>query len=89
MIDGGFFSPEEPKRFSSIIDSILRGKDKYMIMADFECYIKMQEKVDRQYKDSDTWTRKAVLNTANVGCFSSDRTIHEYAKIIWDIKTLT
>lgn len=79
------FSPGEPDLFGWIADMLLTN-DTYMLLADFESYIDAQEMAGRLYSDSDQWTRKAILNTARVGKFSSDRTIREYAMDIWNVK---
>ena len=55
-----------------------------MTLADFEPYLACQEQVNTTYCDPDTWTRMSILNTARVGRFSSDRTIREYAREIWN-----
>ena len=83
MIASGAFSPEEPDRFRPIIDSLLGG-DHFLVTADFSAYYEAQLTADKLYQDRDTWLRGAVINTANVGWFSSDRTIREYAAEIWN-----
>src|SRR3546814_10543840 len=83
MIGSGVFSPEDPGRFQPIVDS-LYGHDTYLVTADFAAYADAQKRVGRAYLDQPSWVRKAVLNTANVGWFSSDRTVREYAEEIWD-----
>ncbi len=84
MIGSGFFSPDEPDRFKSIVDALLQHGDKYMLLADYASYIACQKKVETAYQDREQWIRKAILNIANMGKFSSDRTIMQYAKQIWD-----
>ena len=54
-----------------------------MVSADFACYAQTQRAVDEAFLDADTWSRRAVINTAKVGWFSSDRTIRDYASEIW------
>ena len=63
-------------------------QDPYMLFADFQSYIDCQAKVAEAYRDSDRWTRMSILNTARSGKFSSDRTISEYAKDIWGVKSV-
>jgi starch phosphorylase len=63
--------------------------DYFLVGKDFPSYIECQEKVDEAYRDQELWTRMSILNTAGSAKFSSDRTIHEYAKDIWDIKPVT
>ena len=86
MIASGFFSVGEPGRFKPIVDSLLQGGDKYMLLADYAAYIACQEKVTIAYQNQDEWIRKAILNIANMGKFSSDHTIMQYASKIWDAK---
>ncbi|MEO8992266.1 MAG: glycogen/starch/alpha-glucan phosphorylase, partial [Nitrosospira sp.] len=86
MIASGFFSVGEPDRFKPIVDSLLQGGDKYMLLADYASYIACQEKVAIAYQNRDEWIRKAILNIANMGKFSSDHTIMQYASKIWDAK---
>ena len=57
----------------------------YLCLADYQLYVDAQAKVDACYKQTDLWTKKAILNTARVGFFSSDRTILEYAKKVWNL----
>ncbi|MHB8878138.1 MAG: glycogen/starch/alpha-glucan phosphorylase [Myxococcaceae bacterium] len=85
LIGSGFFSPEDKGLFRPLIDSLL-DEDQYMCLADFDAYVKAQAEVTRAYLDPDGWAKKAILNVARVGRFSSDRTIREYAKDIWDVK---
>src|ERR1035437_8920344 len=85
LIETGFFSPEKPNLFRPIVDQ-LRNKDTYFLAADFADYLRAQEAASAGYKDVPNWTRRAILNTARMGKFSSDRTIAEYAKEIWDVE---
>jgi starch phosphorylase len=85
MIGRGYFSPEKVDLFKPIIDSLLHNGDNYMLLADYESYIKCQESVSRLFKNRHEWAKKSILNVANTGKFSSDRTIKEYAKEIWGI----
>ena len=86
MIGSGFFSPGEPARYQSLVDVLTHGGDQYLLLADYASYIACQESVDAVYRDPREWTRKAILNVANMGKFSSDRTIKEYAEEIWGVK---
>ncbi|HEY1406745.1 MAG TPA: glycogen/starch/alpha-glucan phosphorylase, partial [Spirochaetota bacterium] len=88
LIDNGFFSPEQPDLFSPIVKSLLDHGDQYMLMADFDAYVKLQEEVSRTYLDKEKWTTMSIRNVARMGKFSSDRTIMEYAKDIWEINPL-
>jgi len=82
------FSPAEPGIFRPIVDSLLAQGDVYCLLADFRGYLEARHAVDDLYADRDAWTRKAILNVARIGKFSSDRTIKEYADQIWKIKPL-
>ena len=88
MIQDGFFSPDNPLLFRCLLDEILYGQDRYMVLADFDAYIKTQELMDKEYADQMNWHRKALLNIAHMGPFSSDHTIHNYANDIWQIEPL-
>lgn len=83
----GFFSHKEPGLFMSIVDSLLHS-DEYMLLADFQDYLECQEKVSQAFRDQDNWTRMSILNVARMGKFSSDRTIAEYCKEIWDVEPM-
>jgi glycogen phosphorylase len=84
MIANGFFSPEEPARYRPITDNLLNG-DHFKVLADFQSYMEVSDQADAIYKTHDTWNRMAILNTARMGFFSSDRTIEEYAQKIWHV----
>jgi len=84
MIGSGYFSPNEANRFQGIVDTLTSHGDHYLVLADYADYVLCQEQVASLYRDSDSWTRKAILNTANMGKFSSDRTIREYSEEIWN-----
>jgi len=86
MIASGFFSPDETQRYQPVIDALLKHGDHYLLLADYASYIACQEKVDALYRDPQQWNRKAILNVAGMGKFSSDRTIKEYAEKIWHVK---
>jgi starch phosphorylase len=80
---GGQFSPEEPQRYAALVDSLLGGGDRYLLLADFDAYVQAQLRVDALYRQPDAWADKAMANVAGMGAFSSDRTIREYAARIW------
>jgi starch phosphorylase len=88
MIVGGFFSAEEPSRYQAIFDNLLHKGDQYLLLADYASYIAMQDEVGKTYQDQEEWSRRAILNVARMAKFSSDRTIAEYAKNIWNVKSL-
>ena len=85
-IGGGEFSRDEPQRFAPIVDSLLRHGDTYLLLADFQAYVDCQARVDALYGDPADWHRRALLNVAGMGGFSSDRTIREYAEQIWHVE---
>jgi glycogen phosphorylase len=87
LISCGFFSTENPNLFQPIIDNLLNG-DPYFNMADFQLYYDCQQKVSLEFLNQDNWTKKSILNVANMGKFSTDRTISEYANDIWNISSL-
>ncbi|HXN07518.1 MAG TPA: glycogen/starch/alpha-glucan phosphorylase, partial [Nitrospiria bacterium] len=89
MIGSGFFSPGSSDRFRPLIDSLLHGGDRYFLLADYEAYIACQERVDILYQNRKEWIRRAILNTANMGKFSSDRVVQEYADKIWNVRPLS
>ena len=80
----GVFSPDEPNRFRELVDEV-SDNDHFMVTADFNAYATMQGKVSARWHDRHAWWRASVLNTANVGWFSSDRAIREYATDIWNV----
>ena len=81
-IASGVFSTDDAGRYRGLVDT-LTHHDYFMICADFDAYWRTQVKIDEAWRDRNRWLRSSVLNTANVGWFSSDRTISEYAKDIW------
>ncbi|OAK58620.1 glycogen phosphorylase [Variovorax paradoxus] len=85
-IRDGAFSPGEPGRYQGIYDALVNWGDHYLLLADYASYVAKQAEVDALYRDSDAWTRMAILNVAGMGAFSSDRTIAQYAHEIWHTK---
>ncbi|HEV3114266.1 MAG TPA: glycogen/starch/alpha-glucan phosphorylase [Candidatus Binataceae bacterium] len=81
------FCPNEPGLFRWIRDSLLYSDD-YFLMADFASYIDTQSEISNEFVRSDVWTRKAILNVARIGRFSSDRTVAEYAQDIWHLPSI-
>ncbi|WP_313326398.1 glycogen/starch/alpha-glucan phosphorylase [Pseudomonas qingdaonensis] len=82
-IRGGVFSPDDPARYVGLIDSLV-PYDRFLVCADFDAYWEAQCRVEELWHDPQQWWRSAVLNTARMGWFSSDRTIREYAGEIWN-----
>jgi starch phosphorylase len=85
MINGGYFSPDEPSRFRPVFDALTGQGDRYLLLADYGSYLACQERVDALFRDPAEWARRAILNIAGMGKFSSDRTISEYADRIWGV----
>jgi len=83
LILSGHFSRNEPGVFIPIIDALLTNGDHYMHLADLKSYLEADQRVQDVYADPDAWAKKAILNVAGSGKFSSDRTIAEYAGEIW------
>lgn len=89
MIGSGFFSPYHRDLFQPIVKSLLDQGDTYLLLADFASYAQCQQLVSETYRDQDKWNKMAILNVANMGKFSSDRTIRQYADEIWNAKSTT
>jgi len=85
LISSGYFSRNEPGLFAPLLNVLLAG-DHYMHLADLTSYLEVDQRLCDLYADPDGWTRKAILNVAGSGKFSSDRTIAEYASDIWNVK---
>ncbi len=86
QIAGNHFSPGEHGMFQALIDRLFQEGDPYMVLADYASYLECQQRVSEAYRDQRRWTRMSILNTANMGKFSSDRTIQEYASEIWNAR---
>jgi glycogen phosphorylase len=86
LISSNHFSRNEPGVFAPLCDTLLRHGDHYMHLADLKSYLEADQRLRDLYADSDEWARKAILNVAGSGKFSSDRTIAEYAADIWEVK---
>ena len=86
LIFSDHFSRNEPGVFNDLRDTLLTNGDHYMHLADLKSYLDADRKLVELYADPDAWVRKAILNVAASGKFSSDRTIAEYAKEIWNAK---
>jgi starch phosphorylase len=85
-VEAGVFSPDEPDRYRSLVDS-LRYHDYFLVCADFDDYYATQRRVADLWRRPEAWWQAAILNTANVGWFSSDRSIREYADQVWNVPT--
>lgn len=84
-IADGTFSPDDPARFASLVDELRHG-DRYLTTVDFEDYWRVQREIDAAWKRPAQWWRTAILNTARMAWFSSDRSMREYAEEIWRVK---
>jgi starch phosphorylase len=86
LIFDGHFSPGEPQLFALLRDRLLTAGDYYTHLADLTSYLEADQRLVELYADPDAWVRKAILNVAGSGKFSSDRTIAEYASLIWNVE---
>ncbi|MCR5835767.1 MAG: glycogen/starch/alpha-glucan phosphorylase [Lachnospiraceae bacterium] len=90
----GFYSPDDTERFRDIYNSLLNTlstdkADRYFILKDFKPYAAAQKRIEEMYRDEAGWAKSAILNVANVGKFTSDRTIQEYVDDIWHLTKVT
>ena len=85
----GSVSVAHPGRFKPIVDNLLENGDHYLLLADYASYVACQAEVDAAYRDQSQWLRKVILNVANMGNFSSDRTIQQYAEQVWQAKPVS
>ena len=83
-VAGGVFSPNDQHRYAGLVESMYNS-DHFLVAPDFVSYAQAQRELDALWRDQEQWQKKAILNTANMGWFSSDRTIAEYAREIWGI----
>jgi glycogen phosphorylase len=88
LIDSGFFTNGDRDVFRPLIESLL-NRDDYMLLADYQAYVECQQRVSDAYADQTNWTRMSILNSARVGRFSSDRSIRQYCRDIWNVSPLT
>jgi starch phosphorylase len=88
-LETDYFTPGKPGELSAIKRSLLEGGDPYLVLADFQSYVKAQEKVDGWYRDQAGWAKKAILNTALMGKFTSDRSIEDYVEKVWKLDACT
>jgi len=87
-LDGGFFSPNDRKRYHDVFNCLVNYGDHYLLLADYADYITTQSRVDELFLTPAEWHRKAILNVAGMGSFSSDRTIRDYAIDTWNMGSL-
>jgi starch phosphorylase len=86
MIATGFFTPEAPRRFLPIFERLTTFGDYFMLLADYADYVECQARVDTLFQQPDEWARRAILNVAGMGNFSSDRTVRDYAREVWNLE---
>jgi starch phosphorylase len=87
QIASGAFSGGDQGLFWPIVDSLLH-KDDYMLLADYQAYVDCQQRASQAYREAENWTRMSILNTARTGKFSSDRSVREYAREIWNVQPI-
>lgn len=85
-LDTDYFTPGQPRALSAVKASLLDGGDPYKVLADFRAYSDAQLKVDAKYRDKKAWARSAIINTATMGKFNSDRSIQDYVDRIWKLE---
>ena len=88
LLEGGAFNYDEPGLFDILTAGLRNPQDQWVTMADFRSYIDVQREVNSVYDNQDLWGRMSIINVANSGWFSSDRTIQQYADEIWKVKKL-
>jgi glycogen phosphorylase len=87
LIDTGFFSGGDRDLFRPLVESLLT-RDDYMLLADYQAYVDCQQRVGEAFGDRSNWTRMSILNSARVGRFSSDRSIRDYCRDIWNVSPI-
>jgi glycogen phosphorylase len=87
-VGSNYFTPDEPPNVLSMLRDNLYYSDPFLCLADFKSYSDSQQRVDAAFRDKARWARMAILNTARVGKFSSDRAIREYARDIWKLEAV-
>ncbi|ASC70189.1 glycogen phosphorylase [Halomicronema hongdechloris C2206] len=88
LINSGFFSHGNRELFKPLVDSLVYD-DPYLLLADYSAYIDCQDTVGQRFRETDTWTRMSILNSARMGYFSSDRAIREYCQDIWHVTPIS
>jgi starch phosphorylase len=88
MINTGYFCKEQPNLFNDICNELIHN-DYYLLLADYQTYVDTQKQVEESYTDRAKWVQMSIINCANMGIFSSDRTITEYNRDIWQSKPVS
>ncbi|MEL7449883.1 MAG: glycogen/starch/alpha-glucan phosphorylase [Pseudomonadota bacterium] len=86
LIAEGGFPGDSYNEFTTLVEHLMSDNEHFLVLADYASYVACQDRVDALYRQPDEWARKAIINTAKVGFFSSDRSIRTYASEIWDVK---
>jgi starch phosphorylase len=86
LIGSGYFSPGRADDARSVVDRLLSPGEAFLVLADYAAYVRAQDQVDALYAQEDRWSRQAVINCLNMGYFSSDRSVREYAERIWAVR---
>ena len=84
LVDGTW--SQDLDEFRMIFDEVMYKNDEYLLLADFDSYVRAHEEIQRRYQDSSGWARSCLINIAKSGYFTSDRTIRQYAEEIWNIQ---
>ena len=87
-ISSGYFSHGDGNLFRPLIDELM-GQDQYILLADYRSYIECQDRISEAWRDQDQWTRMSILNVARMGKFSSDRSIRDYCRDIWNVEPVS
>lgn len=85
-LETDYFTPGKPGALASVKHSLLEGGDPYKVLADFESYSDAQQRANSAFKNQKHWARMAILNTARMGKFTSDRSIKDYVERIWHLQ---
>jgi len=85
QVRDGVFSPDDLRRFAPVVDGLTGDGEYFLVLADYEDYVDTQDRVDELYRRRDDWFRQAIINTASMGWFSSDRSIAQYAERVWRV----
>ena len=85
FIASGAFANGDRNLFRPLVENLLEG-DAFLVLADFQSYVEAQRRVSELWGDQEAWTRRSILNVGRIGKFSSDRSIREYAKAIWNVE---
>jgi starch phosphorylase len=85
MIRDGYFAPHDRTLFVPVVDALLKG-DPFMVLADYDAYVRAQASVDEAWRDKAAWTAKSILNVSRMSPFSMDRLVRQYAERVWDVK---